>query len=55
MASGKGSGVWRATVGETVCVQPGQLNADSVSYAFIDLGGMKMERFVDSLVNRKFV
>ena len=49
------SGVWRAAVGKTVCVQPGQLNADSVSYAFIDLSSMNIERSVDSFVNRKFV
>ncbi|MBI4669440.1 MAG: hypothetical protein HY747_09725 [Elusimicrobia bacterium] len=48
------SGAWRAVVGKTVCVQPGQSNADSVSYVLIDPGNMKMERFVDSLVNRKF-
>lgn len=49
------SGVWKAKVGKTISVQPGQLKPDSVSYAIIDLSTMKMERFEDLLkVNRSF-
>lgn len=43
------SGVWRADIGETVCVQPGQLRAHTLSYALIDLETMRMERFEEVL------
>lgn len=42
------SGVWQAQIGETVCVQPGQMRSE-LSYALIDLGSMEMERFVEAL------
>ena len=43
------SGVWKAQIGETVCVQPGQLHPDTLSYVIIDLGTLKMERAEDTL------
>jgi Icc-related predicted phosphoesterase len=39
------SGTWRATLGHTVCVQPGQL--DDFTYVVIDLESMQMERYSD--------
>jgi len=39
------SGVWKAKIGKTICVQPGQLRGNALSYALIDLDDMKMERF----------
>ncbi|OGS10919.1 MAG: hypothetical protein A2234_03520 [Elusimicrobia bacterium RIFOXYA2_FULL_58_8] len=38
------SGIWKAKIGETICVQPGQMKADSLSYALIDLESLEMER-----------
>jgi len=43
------SGVWNAKIGRTVCMQPGQLKSDALSYALIDLSNMKMERFEETL------
>ena len=43
------SGVWRAEVGETVCVQPGQLRGGMLSCALIDLENMEMKRLVESI------
>jgi Icc-related predicted phosphoesterase len=39
------SGIWRANLGNTVCVQPGQLSP--FTYVVIDLGTMQMERYTD--------
>ena len=38
------SGIWKAEIGETICVQPGQMKANALSYALIDLESMEMER-----------
>lgn len=38
------SGIWKAKIGETVCVQPGQMKANVLCYALIDLESMEMER-----------
>ena len=46
------SGIWNATIGKTVSVQPGQMNSDRLSYVTIDLNSMKMERFEESLAKR---
>ena len=46
------SGVWRAKMGRTVCIQPGQIRHDRVSYVIIDLDTMKMERFLEPLQPR---
>ena len=43
------SGIWNATIGKTVCVQPGQMKSDCLSYVTIDLNSMKMERFEEPL------
>jgi Icc-related predicted phosphoesterase len=43
------SGKWKVEMGKTVCVQPGQASYGVVTYALIDLDGMKMERFEESL------
>ncbi len=43
------SGMWRANIGKTTCVQPGQMNSGSLSYALIDLNNMKAERFEDRM------
>jgi Icc-related predicted phosphoesterase len=37
------SGKWNARLGETICIQPGQL--DAFTYVLIDLATMKFERF----------
>lgn len=36
------TGIWNATIGETICIQPRQLNG--FTYVTIDLDGMKFER-----------
>ncbi len=36
------SGVWKANIGRTICIQPGQTY---LIYVIIDLDGMKIERF----------
>lgn len=38
------SGIWKAEIGGTICVQPGQMKANVLSYALIDLESMEMER-----------
>jgi Icc-related predicted phosphoesterase len=43
------SGLWKGTIGETVCVQPGQMKTNDVSYVLIDLENMEMERFEEPL------
>jgi len=43
------SGIWKAKIGETVCVQPGQMKANALSYALIDLESMAMERVEEPL------
>lgn len=43
------SGVWKANVGKTICVQPGQKSADFLSYVLIDLKRMNLERFDEPL------
>jgi Icc-related predicted phosphoesterase len=43
------SGIWKAKIGETVCIQPGQMKANTLSYALIDLESMEMERVVEPL------
>lgn len=43
------SGVWKAKIGETVCVQPGQMKANALSYVLIDLGNLEMERVEEPL------
>lgn len=42
------SGIWKAKIGETVCIQPGQLKANSLSYALINLESIEIERVVES-------
>ena len=44
------SGVWNAKIGKTVCVQPGQMKADLLTYVLIDLDNMKVERFEKPLL-----
>lgn len=39
------SGIWKAGIGETICVQPGQMRANALSYVLIDLESTEMERF----------
>lgn len=43
------SGLWKARIGETICVQPGQMKANAVSYALIDLESTEMERVEEPL------
>lgn len=43
------SGIWGAKIGETVCLQPGQMRGNTLSYASIDLENMEAERVVDPL------
>jgi Icc-related predicted phosphoesterase len=43
------SGVWKSKIGETVCVQPGQMKANALSYALIDLESMEIERVEEPL------
>ena len=38
------TGIWRANIGETICVQPGQSNR-LLTYVTIDLGSMEIERW----------
>jgi len=40
------SGKWRASLGQTVCIQPGQL--DPLTYMVIDLDTMLAERYTES-------
>lgn len=42
------SGAWRANIGETVCVQPGQLNSNVLTCVLIDLESMEMEILSES-------
>lgn len=42
------SGRWKATIGNTVCVQPGQARG-ALTYVLIDLETMAMERVVEAL------
>ncbi len=46
------SGIWNATIGKTISVQPGQMKSDCLSYVIINLSVMKMERFEESLAKR---
>jgi Icc-related predicted phosphoesterase len=39
------SGIWKARLGNTVCVQPGQL--DDFTYVLADLESMQIERYTD--------
>jgi Icc-related predicted phosphoesterase len=39
------SGIWKALLGNTVCVQPGQL--DDFTYVVADLESMQIERYTD--------
>ena len=39
------SGVWKAKIGKTVCVQPGQMRGNALSYVLLDLNKMTVERF----------
>lgn len=39
------SGVWKAKIGKTVCIQPGQSHSDALSYVIIDLGNLQTEKF----------
>lgn len=43
------SGTWKARIGVTVCVQPGQMKANVLSYALIDLESMELERVEEPL------
>ena len=43
------SGLWKGKIGKTVCVQPGQMKSNAVSYALIDLESMEMERIEAAL------
>jgi Icc-related predicted phosphoesterase len=45
------SGIWKANIGRTICIQPGQMKDGIVSYALIDLGAMEAERFEESLLS----
>jgi len=38
------SGIWKAKIGETLCIQPGQTKANTLSYALIDLESMELEK-----------
>lgn len=42
------SGIWKATIASTVCVQPGQARG-ALTYVLIDLETMAMKRFVEPL------
>ncbi|HAH30886.1 MAG TPA: phosphoesterase [Elusimicrobia bacterium] len=39
------TGIWNAKIGETVCIQPGQLKSDLLSYVIINLNDMNAKRF----------
>ena len=43
------SGIWKAKIGETVCIQPGQMKANALSYALIDLESIEIERVEEPL------
>lgn len=43
------SGLWKAEMGKTVCVQPGQASCGVVTYVLIDLDGMKLERIEEPI------
>ncbi|HAM36207.1 MAG TPA: phosphoesterase [Elusimicrobia bacterium] len=43
--SPKRGGHWKAQMGRTVCVQPGQPRSGALSYALIDLAAMEIDRF----------
>jgi len=40
------SGIWKTTVGQTICIQPGQLSP--LTYVTIDLASMEIERYTES-------
>lgn len=46
------SGIWNANIGKTVCIQPGQLKSDLLSYVIINLNDMKAKRFEKPVGNR---
>ncbi|ACN18015.1 hypothetical protein HRM2_p00210 (plasmid) [Desulforapulum autotrophicum HRM2] len=37
------SGIWKATIGETICIQPGQLNP--FTYVVIDTETMDIKKY----------
>ncbi|MBU2575247.1 MAG: metallophosphoesterase [Elusimicrobia bacterium] len=43
------SGVWKAKIGKTVCIQPGQMKGKALSYVLINLKSMELERFEEPL------
>ena len=43
------SGIWKANIGKTVCVQPGQLKMNALSYVLIDLESLETERVEEPL------
>ena len=43
------SGKWKAEMGKTICVQPGQASYGVVTYVLIDLDGMKLERIEEPI------
>jgi uncharacterized protein len=43
------SGIWKAQIGKTICIQPGQLDARRLSYVICDLASMKVELFEEEI------
>lgn len=43
------SGVWKAKIGKTLCIQPGQLRSNALSYAIVDLKTLGAEKFDEDL------
>lgn len=46
------SGIWKAKLGETVCIQPGQteIGEDSMTYVIVDTDSNLVERFCEKIV-----
>ena len=46
------SGIWKAKLGETICIQPGQaeIGEDSITYVIIDTDSNLVERFCEKIV-----
>ena len=49
--SPKRGGHWKAQMGRTVCVRPGQPRSGTLSYVIIDLTSMEIERFEASTLS----
>ena len=41
------SGAWKAELGNTTCVQPGQLEEDELTFVIAELNAMEIQRYVD--------